>query len=310
MKQVDLETIRKTLDFAELIDAMRDALIAQSRGECDTPMPMHLAVPPEHAEIHIKSSYRLGGKYFAMKVASTLPNNRERGRSTSSGMMLLLSAETGDPLAYFADNGEMTDLRTAAVSAMVTRELGRADEAVGIIGAGIQGHLQARMHAEVLPMKTIFIHDMLPERMDVYASDMKTLLPSVKVVPCASSAELAARAKLIITVTPARQPHFKLADVQPGTHINAVGADTAGKNEHDPALLRAAALVLVDSVAQCERLGELQHAPDIADRAVEIGVYCEHPLAFDRGGISICDMTGLGVEDLAIAQHVYERLSS
>ena len=308
MRIIELEAIRKVLDFAELIDRMREALVAQARGECDTPMPMHLSVPPERAEIHVKGSYRRGGEYFGLKIASTFPNNRERGLSVSNGMMLLLSAENGDPLAYFADRGEMTDVRTAAVSAMVTKELGRTDETLGVIGAGIQGRLQARMHAEVLPLKRILIHDLVADRARQYASDMKTLLPGVEVVPCGSTAEVARGAKLIVTVTPAREPHLGRADLRPGTHINAVGADTPGKHELDTQILRDAGLLLVDSVAQCLRLGELQHAPDLREKAVEIGAFCEHPVPFDREAVTVCDMTGLGVEDLFIAQYCYERL--
>jgi len=308
MRIIELEAIRKVLDFAELIDRMREALVAQARGECDTPMPMHLSVPPERAEIHVKGSYRRGGEYFGLKIASTFPNNRERGLSVSNGMMLLLSAQNGDPLAYFADRGEMTDVRTAAVSAMVTKELGRTDETLGVIGAGIQGRLQARMHAEVLPLKRILIHDLVADRARQYASDMKTLLPGVEVVPCGSTAEVARGAKLIVTVTPAREPHLGRADLRPGTHINAVGADTPGKHELDTQILRDAGLLLVDSVAQCLRLGELQHAPDLREKAVEIGAFCEHPVPFDREAVTVCDMTGLGVEDLFIAQYCYERL--
>ena len=126
---------------------MRGALIASGRGECDTPMPMHLDIAPEDAEVHMKSSYRRGGKYFALKVASTFPKNRERGLSTGNGMMLLCSAETGEPVAMLADEGHLTDVRTAAVSAMIARELGRRDTTLGILGTGIQARLQARMHA-------------------------------------------------------------------------------------------------------------------------------------------------------------------
>lgn len=309
MKAIDLETIRRTIVFAELIDTMKEALIAQARGECDTPMPMHLGVAAEKAEIHVKGSTRAGAKCFAMKVASTFPNNRERGLSTSNGMMLLFSAETGDPLAYFADRGEMTDLRTAAVSATMTRALGRRDETIGIIGAGIQGRLQAQMHAEVLPLKRIFIHDVVAERMENYASDMKKLLPGVKVVACTSAVELAANAKLIITVTPSRTPHFTADNIRPGTQINAVGADTSGKNELDPDILKQATLLLVDSVSQCERLGELQHAPDARNKAVEMGTYLASPTPVDVDAVTVADFTGLGVEDLFIAQYVYEHLA-
>ena len=96
-------------------------------------------------------------------------------------------------------------------------------------------------------------------------------------------------------------------EIQPGTHISAVGADSHGKQELDPAILSRASLVLADSIRQCEKLGELQHAPEQCMRAVEIGDFCEHPRKFDSQGITVCDFTGLGVEDLYIAEYIYER---
>jgi ornithine cyclodeaminase len=308
MKPVDLDTIRGCIDDVELIDAMRDPLMAQSRGECDTPMPMHLAVPAEDAQIHIKSSYREGGGCFAMKVASTFPNNRSRGISTSNGMSLLFSAVDGEPLAYFADRGEMTDLRTAAVAAMMTKALGRTDSVLGIIGAGLQGRLQARMHAAVLPLQHVYVHDVVGERMDEYAADVGKMLPGVTVHPCVLADDVAAAAKLIVTVTPARTPHLAFGSLQPGTHINAVGADTAGKHELANDVLEEADLVLVDSLAQCEHLGELQHVPAVRGRAVEIGAFLADPCEVAPDAITVADFTGLGVEDLAIAEYVWNHL--
>ena len=66
MRILDLPEIRGLLSYPEIIDRMRAALIANSRGECDTPMPMHLDIAPESAEVHMKSSYRRGGPYFAL----------------------------------------------------------------------------------------------------------------------------------------------------------------------------------------------------------------------------------------------------
>src|SRR5579871_4964062 len=125
MEIIDFARIRSILNYADVIHRMRDALIASSRGECDTPMPMHLDIVPEEAEVHIKSSYRRGGRYFALKIASTFPRNLERGLATGNGMMLLCSAETGEPVALLADQGHLTDVRTAAASAMVARALER-----------------------------------------------------------------------------------------------------------------------------------------------------------------------------------------
>ncbi len=308
MKIAELETIREALEFSEVIDEMREALIAQSRGECDTPMPMHLNIPPEDAEVHVKSSYRRGGEFFALKIASTFPGNLARGRSVGNGMMLLVSAETGDPLIYFADQGYMTDIRTAAVSAMLARELRRKDTAIGILGTGLQARYQVQLHAEVLDLKTVWVWGRTPERVETYVADMRTLVPGVEVNVAASPTEVAGNVHLVVTATASRAPLLSAADVRPGTHISAVGADGPGKQELEPEILRAAGLLLVDSLAQCERLGELQHAPDEKHRAVEIGAYCTSATPVTPDDITVADFTGLGVEDLFIAQYCYERI--
>ena len=76
-------------------------------------------------------------------------------------------------------------------------------------------------------------------------------------------------------------------------------------------MLRKAALLLVDSRAQCERLGELQHAKSEAARAVELGTFCERPAAhaYERSGITVADFTGLGAEDLFVAEACLSRIS-
>lgn len=306
MEIIDLARIRGVLRYAEVIERMRDALIANSRGECDTPMPMHLDIAAEDGEVHMKSSYRRGGRYFALKIASSFPHNVERGLPAGNGMMMLCSAGTGEPVALLQDAGHLTDARTAAVAAMVARELGRSDAVLGIIGTGIQARLEAQMHAEVLPLEQIWIWGRTPARVEECRNDLSALLPKARVSIAGSPAEVARQAKLIVTATASRQPLLNVADIQPGTHISAVGSDSPGKQELDPAILRRAALLLVDSLKQCEKLGELQHALSERGRALEIGTYCESRPLWDRDGVSICDFTGLGVEDLYIAEYCYE----
>jgi ornithine cyclodeaminase len=138
--------------------------------------------------------------------------------------------------------------------------------------------------------------------------DLAIVAPGAEVRIAGSPREVAQRTRLIVTTTSSRQPLLNAADVQAGTHICAVGADSTGKQELDPEILRRTALLLVDSRRQCEKLGELQHAPGEWERAVEIGAFCETPPAWDRAGVSVCDLTGLGVEDLYIAEYCYERL--
>jgi len=308
MRLATLAEIQGSLVYSEIIDCMRDALVAHSRGECQTPMPMHLDIAPECGEVHMKSSYRRGGPYFAFKIAGTFPGNAARGLSTSSGMMLLSSAETGEPVAFLADSGHLTDVRTAAVSAMTARELGRADTTLGILGTGVQARLQARMHAQVLPLRRIVLWGRNSERAAECSRDVAALLPGVEVTVARTPAAVAGESRLVVTATPSREPLLFARDIQPGTHISAVGADSPHKQELDPEILHRASLLLADSLRQCEKLGELQYAPAEWSRALEIGAFCEQAPAWDRGGITVSDFTGLGVEDLYIAEYCLRSL--
>lgn len=303
MRLVGSEEIRRSIGLSESIAAMRRAVIAQSRGECDTPMPTHLDVAPAGGgEVHIKSSYRKGGPHFALKMAGSFSTG-------PFGIVLLISAKTGKTAAYLEDGGYLTDLRTAAVSAMVAKELGRTDTALGILGTGVQARLQAQLHAEVLKLKEIFVWGRHPERAAACVADIGARLPGVKVAVAASPEEVGARSKLIVTATASREPLLKVRDVRPFSHISAVGADSPGKQELSGEILRRASLLLVDSLLQCEKLGELQHTLSEKRRAVEIGAFCERPTTYQRNGITVADFTGLGAEDLFIAEACYERLA-
>jgi ornithine cyclodeaminase len=312
MQILHLPEIRRSLDYAAVIGRMRQALVAWSRGECEMPMPMHLGIAPENAEVHIKSSYRRSGKYFALKVAGTFPGNPARGLATGNGMVLLFSAHTGEPVALLADAGYLTDVRTAAVAALMARELGRRDRTLGILGTGVQARLQAKLHAAVLDLERLWLWGRTPARAEECARDLREALPGVEVAAATSPAEVARQARLIVTATAAREPLLRAENLQPDTLISAVGSDTAGKQELDAAILRRADRILVDSRAQCEKLGELQHAPDQSERAVEMGAFLEsgggprgRPTEH-AGGLTVCDFTGLGIEDLFIAEYCYE----
>jgi ornithine cyclodeaminase len=296
MKVIGPDRIRGAVSRAAAIAAMREAVMAQSRGDCDTPMPMHLDLAAGGGgEVHIKSSYRKGGRHFALKTAGTYVQR-------PYGSIVLVSVDTGETAAYFDDGGYLTDLRTAAVAAMVANALGRADRVLGILGTGVQARLQAELHAEVLSLSEIHVWGRRPERAEACAREIAVRLPGVRTVAAASPADVAARCRLIVTATAARGPLLASADLRPGTHVSAVGADAPGKQEIDPEILRRASLVLVDSTAQCARLGELQHALSEADRAVEIGRFCSSPVPYDSAGVTVADFTGLGAEDLFIAE--------
>jgi ornithine cyclodeaminase len=129
------------------------------------------------------------------------------------------------------------------------------------------------------------------------------MLPEVHVHRCPSPADVASHARLVICCTASRAPLLHPGDLQSGTLISAVGSDAPGKQELDPDILQAASLILVDSRRQCVRLGELQHIPELDARSIEIGEFCQASNPVPPGGLTVCDLTGLGVEDLFVAEH-------
>jgi ornithine cyclodeaminase len=204
-------------------------------------------------------------------------------------------------VAFLMDNGFITDQRTGAAGGVAMRWLApeRVDE-VAVIGTG----LQARKQIEALlagrsPPREIRVWGRNDDRASAAAAD-------VGGVVAGSPREAAAGAGVVITCTASREPLLGADDVAPGALVIAVGSDGPGKQELDVELLRRADVLAVDSRAQCLRLGELQHAPELADRAVELGAICAAAAAgrTDEQQLVVCDLTGLGVQDVAAANAV------
>ena len=221
-------------------------------------------------------------------------------------MMLLCSAETGEPVTLLQDEGHLTDVRTAAVAAMTAQALGCGDRTLGILGTGIQARLQARMMALVLPLEAVWIWGRTAERVEECRRELEAALPGVRVGVAESPAQVAGECRLIVTATASRAPLLAPGDVRPKTRIFAVGSDGPGKQELDAEILRNAGLLLADSRLQCEKLGELQHAPDQWSRAAEMGEFRAGKAA--GACITVCDFTGLGAEDLYIAEYCWEKV--
>jgi ornithine cyclodeaminase len=116
-------------------------------------------------------------------------------------------------------------------------------------------------------------------------------------------------AEVVITCTASRETLVRRDQLGERVHVTALGSDGVGKKELDPDVLRAADIVGCDSREQCSRLGELQHAPDQLERAVELGEIASGGAGgrVAETGLSVCDLTGVGVQDVAAAALVLER---
>jgi ornithine cyclodeaminase len=302
--------IRSTAELdLEALAAVEDGFRRFAGGEAILPFPIGLDVPDPRAEVHVKTAYVKGFPGFAVKIASGFYENQKRGLPVSSGLMLLLSAETGAPKALLLDNAYLTEVRTALAGAIAAKHLAKKTiETVGVVGAGMQARMQLEALKLVREFRRALVYARRPEAALGYARDVSRL--GIEVVPAGSLSELVRESDVVITATPAREALVRAEDVHPGLHVTAMGSDGPGKQELDPGVLGRADRIVCDSKDQCRRLGELQHARLGDDaRVFELGQVAAGiaPGRESDREITVCDLTGLGVQDTAIANFVYER---
>jgi ectoine utilization protein EutC len=307
--------IRSCVDIdAEALAAVEDGFARLARGEVIVPPPIGIDVPDREAEVHVKTAYVHGLPAFAVKVASGFYANPKAGLAVSSGLMVVLSAETGLPQALLLDNAYLTEVRTALAGAVAAKYLAPGTvEAAGVIGVGMQARFQLRALRLVRDFRKVVAFGRRPEAVRKFAAEVSAEL-HVEVVPAKNPAEVVRRSEVVVTATPAREPLITLADLHEGLHITAMGSDGPGKQELDPRIFQRADLVVCDLRSQCERLGELQHAVATgiitdATPVVELGELAAGKRRGRRrdSEITVCDLTGVGVQDTAIACFVLGR---
>ncbi len=301
MKIVDEPRIRRAMTPSEAVRAIRAAFRADGLGRTIVPPVINLAVPGDIGEFHIKGAYIQGVPHVAIKVASGFPRNADRGLPTGSGLMVVFGADTGLPEAVLLDNGYLTDVRTGAAGAIAADVLARREIAqVSVLGSGIQARHQVACLLEVRTFNRLRAWSPNPSRLAKYCEEMRDT-HGLDASPASSIEVLCREADILITATPSRRALVRAEWLRPGIHITAVGSDTPGKQELDPACLGRADLVVADRIAQCTAFGELAHGS--AKPHAELGqiVAGLRPGRTGENQITIADLTGVGFQDTAIA---------
>lgn len=300
---------RAVLDMASCIDACERAFVAYSTGAAELPNVIHLEVPESAGEVHVKAGHMHGASHYAVKVASGFAS--AAGVPVADGMVIVFDARTGAPAALLLDNGYITDLRTGAAGGVAARHLAPDRvETVAVIGTGAQARQQIEALTVVRPgFERVRVWGRNPDHARRCVDRLLADHPAVDVVWSPSVREAVDDADVVIMCTAAREPLVLAPWLKPGVHVTAVGSDGSEKQELDPEVLRVADLLVVDSRDQCAHLGEMQHAPDQLARAVELGEICAglRRGRDDPAQFTVCDLTGLGVQDVAAAALVMER---
>jgi ectoine utilization protein EutC len=311
------QEIRNLIQYPEAIAAMEKAFAAYSAGKAMVPPVVHLDVPENEGEVHIKSAYVLGTPSFTVKIASGFYKNKERGLPLSGGMMIVFDSQTGYPLAFLLDNGYLTDFRTAAAGAVASKYLASQEiQQVGVIGGGMQGRMQVQALSFVRKFRRVKVYDHRTINIVRYLEDMRGKVDAD--FSAAGTVRDAVRgSQIVITATPSRDPLIDAAWVEPGTHITAVGSDGPHKQELDTHILAKADRVFADSIEQCIKLGEIHHAIKAEllkreDIDGELGQVISGAIPGRQSAneITVCDLTGVGVQDAYIAALAFEKANA
>lgn len=312
---VPLAEIKKVLAAIDPIPLIEEGFAAYSRGEVVVPPVGELVFNDPPGDVHIKYGYIKGDDFYVIKIASGFTKNPKLGLPSGDGLMLVFSQKTGVLEAILLDEGYLTNLRTAVAGAVVAKYLApRQVSAVGIVGAGVQGRMQLDWLRRVRKFDEAVVWGIDEEELGVYRRDMES--PGLKIRTTLRAEEVAAAANLIVTCTPATSPVLKAEWIRPGTHITAVGSDTAAKQELEAAILARADRVVVDSLSQSELRGEVFKAVSAGaierDCLVELGrVIADEKLRrVSDDETTVADLTGVAVQDIQISKAVWLAIRS
>ena len=302
---LDEPEIRRIVTAETARTAIEGAFRALHRGEATLPSVISVPFADPSGVAHIKAGHLHDDEVWTVKVSGDFdPGDGSPMRH--GGLMLVISATDGKLVAVLADNGFLTELRTGAAGGIAADVLARRDAtSAAIIGAGSQARFQLEALRGVRSIEDVRVASRSPQRAQVFVDEIARLGLAARL--CGSVEEAVRGAGIVITTTPSTAPLVHADWLDAGTHVTAVGSDEPTKQELDPAVLGRAAVVAVDDRRQTASFGELHHAIEggvrTEDDVVTLGELLEGvaPGRTSADDITVADLTGVGVQDAAIA---------
>jgi ornithine cyclodeaminase/alanine dehydrogenase-like protein (mu-crystallin family) len=288
---LDEDAVRRLLRMEDLIPAMARALAALSAGEVVQPVRLMLPVA-EHNGYFLTMPARTD-QALGAKLVTFYPGNQDV--PTHHAVILLFRPETGEPLATM-DGRLITEMRTAAASAIATDRLGRPDASVlAILGSGVQ----AGSHLEALRLVREF------REVRVWSPrHARTFADRFGLRAAASAAEAVRGADTVIVATSSRTPVLRGEWLAPGTHVNAVGACRPDWRELDDEAVRRARLYVDSREAAIRESGDVIAAGEVAAEIGEV-IAGTRPGRQTAEEVTLFKSVGVAVEDVVAADMVY-----
>jgi ornithine cyclodeaminase/alanine dehydrogenase-like protein (mu-crystallin family) len=290
--------IAQVLTYERLIPAMERALAAFSGGEVTQPVRTMITVEAGERYLGVMPAVISGS--MGAKLVCFYPKNAAADLPTHLATIVLFESDTGRPLA-FLDGRRITEMRTAAVSAAVTRQLAPPDARVlALLGSGVQAHAHLEALRQVCRFEEVRVWSRSAAHAQQFASRHGAR---------AMEAEAAVRgADVVVTATSSQQPVLRGEWLKPGAHVNAVGACLPTWRELDDAAMRESTLIVDSREAALRESGDviLSRAPIFA----EAGEVFAGMREVRRGATTVFKSLGLAVEDIATARLVYDAVTA
>jgi len=304
--------VMQVLDMDLALSSAQEAFAAYGEGRVNMPPKAYLTLAQGDFRAMYGEIFLPGDHICGLKWVNVHPANPARGLLTVMAKIVLNDPDTGLEFADL-DGTHITDFRTGAAGGVAARHLARSDAArLGLIGAGAQAYTQVAAILKVRPIQEIVVYDRHLTCSRPFAEKAAAAY-GIAVRPAENPAEAVRGMDIVVTTTPSRTPVVEREWVSPGTHINAIGADAAGKQELAPAIL-AAAKVVVDDWAQASHSGEInvplargEITPELIYGSMGDIVAGKKPGRQTPEEITVFDSTGLIIQDLALGLAVFRR---
>lgn len=295
--------IQKILEMKETIDIVEEAFVELSNKTVEMPPRQIMLEPKKNGWIAVMSAYIKNMKALATKIVTVYPENPNINLPTTIATIILNDPETGEPLAII-NGGYLTAIRTGAISGVATKYLAKNNaKTVGIFGAGVQARTQLEAICSVREINEAFVYDMFPDASKKFSIEMSNKL-GIPITSVDNPIKCVKNCDIIATATTSKNPIFDGKDIEPGTHINAVGSHMANRRELDTETISSSKVVVDSKEAALKEYGELIiplgeglispqniycELSDIVSGKKEGRVNSEEVTVFKSGGLAIQD---------------------
>jgi ornithine cyclodeaminase len=316
MRVLNRGAVERALPLADCIAAVEQAMVATSAGEADLPLRMHLPIRGSKGKLVVMPGMLGPLRVFGLKIVSKFPRPAGDPHGSHVGMVIIFDADNGLPLAML-EGGVLTEIRTAAASALATRALSRPESKVlAVLGTGAQAEWHARAIPVVRPIEAVRIWGRNAAHAAALAQRLRAELQ--RPVSVATTVADAVRgADIVCTTTSTPEPILRGEWLEPGMHLNLVGSAIPTTAEVDVECVRRARFYVDTRAAAAAEAGELRAA--LAAGAVnadhvlgEIGEVLagKVPARGDAAQITLYKSLGVASQDLAAGLRAYQNAAS